>query len=73
MMQMFSGPNKEDALNPFAQMATETLTYPLTKITLRGDAAELEFKDPKPDSGSSQKLRVVRSAGTGRWLAEASG
>jgi hypothetical protein len=63
MMQMFSGPSKEDALNSFSQMATEALTYKLTKITLRGDAAELEFKDPKPDSGSSQKLRVVLAAG----------
>jgi hypothetical protein len=63
MMQMFSGANKEDALNSFAQMATEALTYNLTKITVRGDSAEVELKDPKPDSGSSQRLRVVLAAG----------
>lgn len=63
MMQMFSGPDKEDTLNAFSRMATETLTYNLAKITLRGDSAELDFKDPKPDSGSEQKLRVVLAAG----------
>lgn len=63
MMQMFSGPNKEDALNSFAEMANDTLTYNLTKITIRGASAEVEFKNPKPDSGSSQTLRVVLAAG----------
>jgi hypothetical protein len=63
MMQMFSGPNKEEMLTGFAQMANDALTYTLTRITIRGDSAELDFKDPKPDSGSSQKLRVVLAAG----------
>ena len=44
-------------------MAEEALTYTLTKITIRGDSAELDFKDPKPGSGSEQKLRVVLAGG----------
>jgi hypothetical protein len=63
MMEMFSGSGKEDSLNQFAQMATDTLTYNLTRITVRGDTADVEFKDAKPDSGSSQTLHVVLSAG----------
>jgi hypothetical protein len=63
MMQMFSGSNKEEALTAFSRMADDTLTYTLTKITVRGDSAELDFKNPKPDSGSSQKLRVVLVGG----------
>jgi hypothetical protein len=63
MMQMFSGPDKDDTLTAFSQMADATLAYTLTKITVRGDSAELDFKDPKPDSGSSQKLRVVQASG----------
>jgi hypothetical protein len=62
MMQMFSGPAKEETLTAFSQMANDALTYTLTKITVRGDSAELDFKDPK-DSGSSQKLRVVLAGG----------
>lgn len=63
MTQMFSGPDKEEALNMFAQMAAEALTFDLTKITVRGDAADVEFKSTKPDSSSSQILRVVQSGG----------
>ncbi|HKE27949.1 MAG TPA: hypothetical protein VKB88_36590 [Bryobacteraceae bacterium] len=63
MMQMFSGPQKEDALDSFSQMAADALTYKLTKITVRGDSAAVELKDPKPDSGSSQTLRVVLAGG----------
>jgi hypothetical protein len=63
MMQMFSGEHKEDALNSFEQMANDTLTYTLTKITVRGDTAEVAFKDPKSDSGVSQTLRVVQAGG----------
>jgi hypothetical protein len=63
MMQMFSGANKDEGLNMFAQMATDTLTFNLTKITVRGDSADLEFKSPNPDSGSSQSLHVVQSGG----------
>jgi hypothetical protein len=61
--QMFSGPDKEETLNAFAQMASDTLAYHLTKITVRGDSAELDFKDPKPDSGTSTSLRVVLAGG----------
>jgi hypothetical protein len=63
MMQMFSGPNQEDTLTAFSHMANDALTYTLTKITVRGDSAELDFKDPKPDSGSAQTLRVVLAGG----------
>jgi hypothetical protein len=63
MMQMFSGPSKEETLTAFSKMAEDALTYTLTKVTIRGDMAELDFKDPKPDSGSSQKLRVVLAGG----------
>lgn len=63
MMQMFPGPDKEDTLTSFSQMAESTLAYTLTKITVRGDSAELDFNDPKPDSGTSQKQRVVLAAG----------
>jgi len=63
MMQMFSGPQKAEMLDGFAQMAADTLGYTLVKITIRGDSADLEFKDSKPDSGSSQTLRVVQSGG----------
>lgn len=63
IMKMFTGPDKEDSLNAFAQMAVETLTYKLTKITVRGDSAVLEFTNPAPDSGTSTSLRVVMVAG----------
>jgi hypothetical protein len=63
MMQMIAGPNKEETLTSFSRMAEEALTYTLTKITVRGDSAELDFKDPKPGSGSEQKLRVVLAGG----------
>lgn len=63
MMKMFTGDGKEDALNMFAQMAEQTATYKLTKVTIRGDSAEVEFADSKPDSGSSQTLHLVLGAG----------
>jgi hypothetical protein len=63
MMQMFSGPAKEETLTAFSRMAEEALTFTLTKVTVRGDSAELDFKDPKPDSGSTQTLRVVLAGG----------
>jgi hypothetical protein len=65
MMQMFSGPNKEETLAAFSHMANDALNYTLTKITVRGDSAELDFKDPK-DSGNSQTLRVVLAGGEWR-------
>ncbi len=63
MMKMFSGPQKDEMLEGFAQMAESTLAYTLTKVTIRGEEAELEFKDPKPDAGSSTTLRVVLVGG----------
>ena len=63
MMAMFIGADKEDTLNRFAQMAADTLGYQLVKITVRGDTADLRFKDSKPDAMNSQTLYVALSAG----------
>lgn len=51
--------NKEQALEMFANMAGETAALKLTKVTVRGDSAELEFGDGKPGSESKESLRVV--------------
>jgi hypothetical protein len=63
MTQMFSGPNKEDALNMFAQMAAEALSFKLERITVRGDSADLEFKGTNADSSSSQIIHMALSGG----------
>jgi hypothetical protein len=65
MMKMFAGDNKEEALNMFAQMAEQTATFKLTKVTIRGDSADVEFADPKPGSGNSETLHLV--LGAGEW------
>ena len=56
-IQMFSGPDKEESLNMFAKMAADALAMRLTKITVRGNIADLEFKSTTDDS-SSTRLRT---------------
>ena len=63
MMAMFSGAKKQEALDMFAAMAADTLTFKLSKVTVRGETAAVEFKDPKPDAGGSQTLQLVLVAG----------
>jgi len=55
--------NKEQALNMFAGMAAETATLKLSRVTVRGDSAEVEFSDGKPGSESKMSLRVALSGG----------
>jgi phage tail tube protein FII len=47
----------------FAGMAADTAALKLTKVTVRGDSAEIEFGDGKPGSQSTQSLRVALSGG----------
>jgi hypothetical protein len=56
--------SKEQTLAMFAQMAAETATFKLTKVTVRGDSAEVEFADSKPGS-DPKSLRV--SLANGEW------
>jgi hypothetical protein len=62
LAQMIAG-NKEEALKMFAGMAADTAALKLTKVTVRGDSAEIEFGDGKPGSQSTQSLRVALSGG----------
>lgn len=62
LAQMIAG-NKEEALKMFAGMAAETAALKLSKVTVRGDSAEIEFSDGKPGSESTQSLRVALSGG----------
>ena len=55
--------NKEEALKMFAGMAAETAVLKLSKVTVRGDSAEIEFGDGRPGSESKQSLRVALSGG----------
>ncbi len=61
LAEMLAG-NREEALNMFAQMAAETAALKLSKVTIRGDSAELDFVGSKP-SESKESLRVVLSGG----------
>jgi hypothetical protein len=61
LAEMLAG-NREEALNMFAQMAAETAALKLSKVTIRGDSAELDFVGSKP-SESQQSLRVVLAGG----------
>lgn len=54
--------NKEQALNMFAQMASETAALKLGKVTIRGDSAEIDFVDSKSPE-AKQSLRVVLTGG----------
>ena len=62
LAQMIAG-NKEEALKMFAGMAAETAVLKLSKVTVRGDSAEIEFGDGRPGSESKQSLRVALSGG----------
>ena len=63
LAQMIGGSGEEEALNMLAAMAAESLTLELTQVTIRGDSAEVELADTKPDSETRQVLRVVPSGG----------
>ena len=64
LAQMIAG-NREEALNMFAQMAAETAALKLSKVTIRGDSAQLEFGDGKPGSEPRESLSVALS--NGEW------
>jgi hypothetical protein len=64
LAEMIAG-NKEEMLNMFAQMAAETAALKLSKVTIRGDSAELDFVDSKPGSEPKQSLSVVLA--NGEW------
>ena len=61
LAEMLAG-HKEETLNMFAQMAAETAALKLSKVTIRGDSAEVDFVGSKP-SESKESLRVVLSGG----------
>jgi hypothetical protein len=60
--QMIAG-GEEEAIEILAAMAAESLTLELIQVTVRGDSAEVELADTKPDSETRQVLRVVPSDG----------
>jgi hypothetical protein len=62
LAQMIAG-NKDEALNMFAGMAAEAAALKVTKVTVRGDSAEVEFGDGKPGSEAAQSLRVALAGG----------
>lgn len=62
LAEMIAG-NKEESLKMFAGMAAETAALKLSKVTVRGDSAEIEFGDGKPGSESKQSLHVALSGG----------
>jgi hypothetical protein len=51
--------NKDEALNMFAEMAAESAALKPSKVTVRGDSAEIEMSDGKPGSKSKESLRVA--------------
>ncbi|MGC9970203.1 MAG: hypothetical protein ABSE56_06405 [Bryobacteraceae bacterium] len=56
---------KEAALDMFAGGAAETASLKLSKVTIRGDSAEVEFVNPKPGAGGRETYSVALS--NGEW------
>jgi len=65
LKQMVSANSKESTLGMLAEMAAETLTFKLNKVTIRGDTAEVELAGSEPGSETVQTLRVV--VHNGEW------
>jgi hypothetical protein len=63
LAEMIAG-HKEETLSMFAEMAAETTALKLSKVTVRGDSAEVEFVGAQA-SEAKQSLRVALS--NGEW------
>jgi hypothetical protein len=60
--QMIAAQGKKALLDMLAEATAETLKMTLTKVTVRGDSAEIAFADPK-DSSSQQVMNAVLEKG----------
>ncbi len=63
LAQFLASRSKSDLLKMLAGEAAETLKMKLTKVTVRGDTAEVEFSEGAGDSTSQQTMRVVLENG----------
>jgi hypothetical protein len=61
--QFLAAQGKKAVLDMFVQQAAETLKLKLTKVTVRGDSAEVEFAGGTKDSSEKQTMQVVLEDG----------
>jgi hypothetical protein len=63
MAQFEAAQGKNAVLEMFAEEAAGTLSLKLSRVTVRGDTAELAFSGEVEESGSQQVMRVVLDHG----------